>query len=117
MAKAIYGSRDRTVRDAVQPPDKFDYIDKQLAVADAAEQLWDVDRTVMEEARVVELVTDLDVLLLLDGMTGDLTQGSAFRLLADETWSPPVGIVLTSVRFKNALAGQRPTVRGVVLGV
>ena len=110
---------DYTVREAVQPLDSVNYLDDQLAVAATPENIWTgPDGTNnMSEARAIDIVTDLDVLVAFNITTGALTAGvNALHLNAGSGLSL-TNIVLTSVRIVNVNAGEQPTIRGTVWGV
>lgn len=109
---------DRTVREAVQPLDIPNYIHDQLAVAGTPENIWSgPEGGLMSEARAVDIVTDLDVLVAFNITTGALTAGgNAVFLNAGESLSLS-NIVLTSLRIVNVNVGERPLIRGTIWGV
>lgn len=109
---------DRTVRESVQPLDKVNYIHDQLAVAATPENIWTgPEGGSMSEARAIDLITDLDVLVALNITTGVLTAGAnAVFLNAGESLVLD-GKVITAIRIVNVNAGERPLLRGMVWGI
>lgn len=110
---------DRTVRESVQPLDQVNYLDVQLAVAATPENIWaGPDGTGnMSEARAIDIVTDLDVLVAFNITTGALVAGTnALHLNAGSSLSL-TNIVITALRIVNVNVGEQPTIRGTIWGV
>lgn len=109
---------DRTVRESVQPLDQVNYLHDRLAVAATPENIWTgPEGGVMSEARSIDIVTDLDVLIAFNITTGALTAGTnALFLNAGESLTLE-GKVITALRIVNVNVGERPLIRGTIWGV
>jgi len=109
---------DHTVRESVQPLAAVNYIHTQLAVAATAENIWTGPTGgLMSEARALDIITDLDVLVAFNILTGALVAGTnALFLNAGESLSLE-NKVFTSLRIVNVNAGEQPTIRGTIWGV
>jgi len=109
---------DRTVRESVQPLDQVNYLHDQLAVTGTAENIWTgPEGGLMSEARAIDIVTDLDVLIAFNITTGALTAGTnALFLNAGESLTLE-DRVFTSIRIVNVNAAEQPLIRGTVWGV
>lgn len=108
---------DRTVRESVQPLDSVNYVHSQLAVAGTAENIWTGPTGGMSEARAIDLITDLDVLITFNDLTATPVAGTtALFLNAGESLTLE-NKVFTSLRILNANVGEQPLIRGTVWGI
>jgi len=108
---------DRTVRESVQPLDSVNYVHALLAVAGTAENIWTGPVAPMSEARALDLITDLDVLITFNDLAAAPVAGSTALFLNAGESLVLEGKVFTSLRILNVNVGERPLVRGTLWGV
>ena len=90
-------------------------IDKQLAVPDTEEVLITLTEATVPTVTTISVRTTKDVLLYF-GPGPDITPTNSLLLLSGEGYAESGIMVSGEIRFKNAVPGEQPRVRGIVWG-
>ena len=91
-------------------------VNKQLSVSDTDEILILLDEATVPTVTIISIRTTKDVLLFFGPTSEPLSAANSLLLLSGEGYAESGIMVSGEIRFRNAVPGELPLVRGIVWG-